>query len=128
MEYDPSTYKPFKKLKFFYFLVLVALGNPPCFHHSLRKSLYLETDYRLSYFSTKEGSEVDLILSRGREIIFIEIRSSTQVDLVEFNKLNAIAKGHTKKAYYLSCDPHSQKIENVMCLPWQKGLSEIFKL
>ncbi len=91
-------------------------------------NLYLETDYRLSYFSTKEGSEVDLILSRGREIIFIEIKSSTQVDLVEVNKLNAIAKGHTKKAYYLSCDPHSQKIENVTCLPWQKGLHEIFKL
>ena len=25
-------------------------------------------------------------------------------------------------------DPHSQKIENVTCLPWQKGLHEIFKL
>lgn len=93
-----------------------------------KMNAYLETDYLLSYFSTKEGAEVDLVLTRGkREVIFIEIKSSKSVDRSEVNKLIALTADSKIKAYYLSQDKISQKFQNVRCLHWADGLKEIFE-
>lgn len=86
---------------------------------------YLETNYRLSYFCTKEGAEVDLVLSLGKKLIFIEIKSSNQVDEVEVNKLSKFGTEFTLQLYYISNDPHPQMIEGVRCLQWSLGIAEI---
>lgn len=91
-----------------------------------RLNHYFEKDYKLSFFSTKEGAEVDLVLSRGKEIIFIEIKSSTNIDIIEVNKLSAIGKGHANQCFYLSQCPSAQLVNNVRCLPWNQGIKEIF--
>jgi len=88
---------------------------------------YLETDYKLSYFATSNQSEIDLILSRGRERIFVEIKSTLHIDEVEVNKLAKYAKEEKAQAYYFSQDPDARVIQNVRCLPWHQGLREIFK-
>jgi predicted AAA+ superfamily ATPase len=92
-----------------------------------RLNSYLAGDFRLSYFRTKEGKEIDLILSRGRKTIVIEIKSRSKVDESEVRVLKNL--GHELKAnefYYLSNDPFSTNIAGVHCLPWQKGLQRIF--
>lgn len=89
---------------------------------------YLEADFKLSYFETSDHSEIDLILTRGREKIFIEIKSTRSVDTTEVNKLSAYAKEEKAAAYYLSNDPTPRKIAEVRCLPWNQGLNEIFKI
>lgn len=94
----------------------------------VRMNLYCETDYRLSYFATKEGVEVDLVLSRGNETIFIEIKSSKSIDPVEARKLGTIAKGHATRCFYLSEYPSAELMGDVRCLHWRKGLQEIFQL
>lgn len=94
-----------------------------------KMNAYLEADYSFSYFSTKEGAEVDLVLTRGkRETIFIEIKSASKVDEGEVKKLAALT-GDTKiKAYYLSQDPVAQKFQNVQCLLWSEGIEDIFEI
>ncbi len=90
---------------------------------------YLEKDYSLSYFMTKEGAEVDLVLSRGKkEVIFIEIKSAPSVDEKEVRKLAKLVSGTKISAFYLSQDPVSQKIEGIQCLPWAVGIKEILEI
>jgi predicted AAA+ superfamily ATPase len=87
---------------------------------------YFESDYRLSYFATKEGSEVDLVLSRNREIIFIEIKSAAYIDEISVMKLKSIGKGNASACYYLSQCTSSQLINGVQCFHWLDGLKKIF--
>jgi predicted AAA+ superfamily ATPase len=91
-----------------------------------RLNMYHDADFRLSFFATKEGAEVDLVLSRGKEVIFVEIKSSEHVDLTEVKKLRAIGKDTATRCYYLSRCNVPQEFEGVRCLPWQQGLQEIF--
>ncbi len=54
---------------------------------------YLETNYRMSYFHSKDGLEIDLILQKGQEKILIEIKSKSKTlseDLKE--RVNSILK------------------------------------
>ncbi|MBI3535831.1 MAG: DUF4143 domain-containing protein, partial [Deltaproteobacteria bacterium] len=94
-----------------------------------RLNEYTGSDYRLSYFATKEGSEVDLVLDKpGFPVILIEIKSSTRVDEREVNKLARISKDFKNaKVYYVSQDMSHLKIGSVICLHWQELLKELFQ-
>jgi predicted AAA+ superfamily ATPase len=87
---------------------------------------YYEADFKLSYYQTSDGSEIDLILTRGREKKFIEIKSTKTIDLVEVRKLSRYAEAVGATAYYISQDKSSRLIESVRCLHWKKCLAEIF--
>ena len=90
---------------------------------------YFEADYSLSYFSTKDGLEIDLVLTRGKnEIIFVEIKSAKNVDQVEVNKLAKLTLNTKIKTYYLSLDPKPQSFSGIQCLLWSDGIKEIFKI
>lgn len=93
-----------------------------------RMNEYLETNFRLSYLSTKEGGEVDLVLSKGKKLILIEIKSSERVDEMEVNKLARFGKDLSPHLYYLSRDPNVQWVSDVQCLPWNLGISRILGL
>jgi predicted AAA+ superfamily ATPase len=108
----------------------VAFGD--AFEHFLileiyRLNSYLQKDYRLSYFMTKEGQEIDVVLSRGRKIIALEIKSKEKIDQDEVTKLSRLGEeiGATEK-YYLSRDPNATLLQGVQCLPWQEGLARLF--
>ncbi len=94
-----------------------------------RLNEYLGKDYRMSYLRTKDGAEIDLVLSKpGSGTILIEIKSTERIDEVEVNKLYRLQKDITgSSAFYLSRDESAQKIGPVRCLPWHKGLLEIFR-
>jgi predicted AAA+ superfamily ATPase len=110
----------------------VAFGD--AFEHLVvlevfRLNSYLNKDFRISYFRTKEDKEIDLVLTRSRKTMAIEIKSRDKIDFDEVKKLKPLAKeiGATE-IFYLSRDPHSTNIEGVHCLPWQKGIEVIFSL
>lgn len=91
---------------------------------------YQQKNWTFSYFQTKEGNEIDLIISldRRREIL-IEIKSTTKIIAENFNYLNSIAKEfNADKIYVLSNDKTIQQIEKTKFLPWEKGIEELFKL
>lgn len=90
----------------------------------VRMNAYREKGYRLSYFATKHGAEVDLILSKGRSNLAIEIKSSASIDEIEVKAFARLAKdipGLTG-AYYLSQSSEVVKIEGVQCLHWAQFL------
>jgi len=94
-----------------------------------RLNQYFNRDYKLSHFRTKEGQEIDLILSRSRKLILIEIKSSNKVNLesvTKFKKLGSEFKN--AQLYFLSTDSQSSEIEGVRCLEWRQGLQEILEL
>lgn len=107
-----------------------------CFEHFVtleifRLNAYLEKDFRISYLMTQNSAaEIDLVLSKGRRApITIEIKSTSRIDEVEVRTLKRIAKDTgASQIYYLSQDTTSQIIDGVRCLPWKRGLEEVFGL
>lgn len=86
---------------------------------------YRQNNYRLSYYGTKNNSEVDLILSKNGKVILIEIKSSHRIDETEVRKLERISADfkNVDKVIYLSQDTHSLKVGKVSCMHWLEFLN-----
>lgn len=95
-----------------------------------RLNNYLSKDFRLSYLATKNGAEIDLILSKGREVYAVEIKSSSQIDEVEVKKMLRMASEikNIKTMFYVSNCTSKRKIENVLCLHWKDFLNDFVSL
>lgn len=95
----------------------------------IRRAAYEDKQWNFSYFRTKDGNEIDLIISPNRrEEILVEIKSTKRVDEGEAKRLSELSHDFNPKAvYYFSQDPISQKINNVMCLPWQIGIDTLIR-
>ena len=89
----------------------------------------LERDFRLSYVETKDGGEIDLVLSKPRDTIAIEIKSAERVDPIRVERFARLAGAIPgARAYWLSRDPVPQSIAGVMCLEWREGLREVLQV
>lgn len=94
----------------------------------MRWNEYRKRDFRLSYIrSHNGGAEVDLVLERpGRGVALIEIKSAERVDASMTKHLEKFrATIPRAEAFLLSLDPVPQKIGEVTCLPWEKGLAAV---
>ncbi len=91
-----------------------------------RLNKYFQSNYRLSYFATKNNVEIDLVMSRGRKHILIEIKSSSSIEESEVRSLRANTRTFPGEieVFYLSQDPHKAKIDEIHCWPWQDFLSK----
>lgn len=95
----------------------------------IRFASYKQKNWTFSYFQTKEGKEIDLIISidRRREIL-IEIKSTTKVDVKDCEYLSELSKEfNAKEVYVFSQDKNAQKIGRTRCVFWQQGIEEIFE-
>ena len=104
-----------------------------CFEHfivteTFRLNHYSGQDFGMSTFYTKSGAEIDLVLSKARQNILVEIKSTDSIDRIEVRSLAALAKDFPKvtKSYYVSRDPRPLLLEGVHCVPWQTFFSEVF--
>ena len=104
-----------------------------CFEYFLiteiyRLNEYFETCYKLSYFQSKDGLEVDLVLHKGASLMLIEIKSGVKVLSEDLKNLKKIKKDLPKsRSFVLSLDPTARKEDGIFVLPWQEGLKQIFK-
>ena len=111
---------------------IYSFGN--CFEHLViteihRLNEYLEAHYKLSYFHSKNGLEIDLILQKGQENILIEIKSKNKVIPDDLRHLRVIKKDIPKaKCFVLSLDEVNRKKDGISILHWQTGIKRIFKL
>ena len=90
-----------------------------------RLNQYFEKDFRLSFLRTKNGAEVDLILSKPSQLILIEIKSSRRIDEVMVRKLAKIGKDFPEKRkqmYYLSQD--SNELEPYVLTKKRKAIQK----
>ncbi len=94
---------------------------------AIRRSHYLQNDYRFYYLKTKDGAEIDLVIDRpGSTTILLEIKSSTIVDGQDIRILSKFADDiPNSESVCLSLDPIPQKIGNVNLYPWDEGLKKI---
>ncbi len=92
-----------------------------------RLSSYKGKAYSLSYFNTKEGVEIDLIIDRpGQPLALVEIKSKrliSDLDLSSLIKLRGEFGG--AECFCLSLDDIPKKIEGINVLPWEIGLVEL---
>ena len=84
--------------------------------------------YRFTYFQTKDGAEVDLIVEQpGQPILLIEINSGDNVAAAKLNTLQTLSAEITDcEAICLSNDPHVRKVGNVTIYPWHMGIKKYF--
>ncbi|MBN8536706.1 MAG: ATP-binding protein [Deltaproteobacteria bacterium] len=90
---------------------------------------YYEQSYKLSFFKTKYDVEIDLILTKNRQNILIEIKSSDSINDNEINKIGKITEDfpNVKKIFMLSRHPKKLSIGNVQCIPWLEFLRNFKK-
>ena len=66
-----------------------------------RLNEYLEANYKMSYFHSKDGLEIDLILQKGQEKILIEIKSKKKTFSEDLKNLKLVKKDIPKsKAFF----------------------------
>ena len=105
-----------------------------CFEHQViveayRLNEYLEANYKMSYFRSKDGLEIDLILQKGQEKILIEIKSKQKTLSDDLKSLKLVKKDISKcKRFLLSLDKTARKEDGIFILHWQEGLKKIFRI
>ena len=92
---------------------------------------YLRKSYKFSYFKTKNGLEIDLIIQKpGKKEILVEIKSTDTLRKDHASKLNRFSKDwaspHSKQLW--SLDAYIQNIQGVKCLPWSIALKKMFQI
>jgi len=85
---------------------------------------YLHEEIEFSYFRTKDGAEVDLILEKHSEIVAIEIKSSEMPR--KLSGLKSFLKDHSvKKAICVCRTPRAYSQNGIHFIPWKKYI-ELF--
>lgn len=94
---------------------------------SMRLNDYYRKDFRFSYFRTKDGVEIDLIIDRpGAPLALIEIKSSTSPTMEDVKHLLKLKNDFEPCELYLwSNEPTSRIEEGVKFMHWQEGLRDI---
>jgi uncharacterized protein len=86
-------------------------------------------DFKFSYYLTKDGVEIDLIIERpGMSDLLVEIKSTEKVHDQMVTSLQKTSKAWDKESIpqIWSNDPLRKEIGGVICLPWKEGLQETF--
>ncbi len=94
-----------------------------------RRASYLQKNWTFSYFQTKDGNEIDLIISFDRHSeILIEIKSTNHIIHSEFNYLNNLSSEfNAKEVYVFSLDKTNQGVGLIEFIYWEDGLKKIFQ-
>lgn len=93
-----------------------------------RLSAYLQSDYKFSYLKTQGQLEIDLIAERrGEPTWAIEIKSASEVDVVQLRRLKELADSIPNSRPAIFCTTRQRKIiEGVLVIPWEQGIRELF--
>jgi predicted AAA+ superfamily ATPase len=90
---------------------------------------YARNDWRLSFFQTKEGFEIDLIIERpGDKLLLVEIKSKKRVfneDVAVINRIGPEIDVNAEQ-YLLSQDAETQYFGKTTAMHWQKALELLY--
>ncbi len=89
---------------------------------------YFRLDDKLYYLRTKDDVEIDLIIERPKkEIIAVEIKSSSNVDINEFKKAHALASDLKAKRMIIACNEKKKRtVSGIEIMPWMDVLLELY--
>ena len=95
----------------------------------IRLNDYAESDYRLHYWRTNTGMEVDVVLSRDatHPLRAIEIKSGAAPVLADVSGLVSFQSENPKTPLWCICrTPHTYSIGPVQFLPWRDAFAKLF--
>lgn len=94
----------------------------------IRLASYFHSEYRFSYLKTKDDAEIDLVVERpGEKILFIEIKSSSNVVNSDLSTLAILAKDFGDcEAICFSQDERAKRYGDITVYPWQIGIKKYF--
>ncbi len=89
---------------------------------------YFRKDYQFSYYMTKDGVEIDLVVERpGQKTLFIEIKSSNSVREGDLKALMMLKQDFQGGEFVcFSNDSHAKIIEGIKVYSWKEGLMTYF--
>ncbi len=96
----------------------------------IRANDYNESDYRLYYWRTNTGMEVDLVLTRSPNDAprAVEIKSQSSPKESDLKGLIAFASENEKANLFCLCQTtRKYSLGPIQVLPWQKGIEELLK-
>ena len=87
---------------------------------------YTELHYKIRFWRTKSGREVDFILGDGE--VAIEVKGSDRVDRTDLRGLEAFSEGHKPRRQLLVCTEKRERLtENgIRIKPWRRFLEELW--
>jgi len=88
-------------------------------------SRYSNLEYAVSYWRTSSGFKVDFIL--GDHQVAVEVKSTPTVNPRHIKGLRAFSQEYeVEKLIIVSQDPYLRKIENVLAMPYQEFLRQLW--
>jgi len=96
----------------------------------IRLNEYYRKRYKMSYFQSKDGAEIDLVLERpGSDRIFIEIKSSEKIEATDISTLVTFSKELPETRCYCLCQiSRPTSIGNVQVMPWKEGICKVLDI
>ncbi len=87
---------------------------------------YSELHYKIRFWRTKSGREVDFILGDGE--VAIEVKGSDRVDRTDLRGLEAFSESHKPRRQLLVCTEKRERLtENgIRIKPWRQFLEELW--
>lgn len=89
---------------------------------------YQQKNWTFSYFQTKDGNEIDLIISLDRRHeVLIEIKSGVRMIPSDFRYFSELGRSFNAKKIYVFSQDHVHQIwENIHFIHWKSGIEELF--
>lgn len=88
-------------------------------------SSYSELDYRINYWRTKAGYEVDFILGEGE--VAIEVKGQSSVDNRNLRPLKAFMEEYATKEALVVCNEKEERVVGkIRLMPWRTFLEELW--
>lgn len=88
----------------------------------IRRARALNKNYKVNYWRTSGGAEVDCVIDLGGEVIPIEIKSSPKVRLGELKGLKNFLEEYSqiaKRGFVITTGGRKEKLsDNITALPW----------
>ena len=88
-------------------------------------SSYSELDYKINFWRTKSGYEVDFILGEG--MVAIEVKGTNYVENREMRPLNAFIDEYAPQKALVVCNEKVERVHGLIkILPWRKFLKYLW--
>ncbi len=94
-----------------------------------RLNSYTRSNYQMSYLQSGDGLEIDLILEKAGQVIWlVEIKSSETIHDEDLRHLRAVAADFPKaEKVVLSRVPQARRTpDDLQILPWREGMGVLF--
>lgn len=88
----------------------------------IRRVRALNKDYKINYWRTSGGAEVDCVIDLGKEVIPIEIKSGSNIRISDLRGLKNFLEEYSdiaKIGYVITTGERKEKLaENIIAIPW----------